>query len=170
MPGSGKGTVSKLLLKELGSDIRYYNVGGILREQASKDEHIKQVHSRGGLVNSDRVLSIFDDALQQEQYLCDGSPRRPEEAEYVLQHDLWKESPGYLIYLSLDEKTAMERLLTRGRFDDKEDIINNRIEEFNEITMQSIRLFEDAGRIITVSAEEKPEEVCSSVIKALSEL
>ena len=166
-PGSGKGTVSKLLLEALNSDVRYYNVGGILREQALTDAHIKKVHEEGGLVKSDRVLSIFDDALTQEQYLCDGSPRRPEEASYILDHASWIESPGYLIHLELSEEIARERLLNRGRFDDKDEIINKRFEEYRDTTMQSIRLFNEKNRVITIQAIQTPKIVCSNIIKAL---
>ncbi len=170
IPGSGKGTVSKLLLEALSNDIRYYNVGGILREQASQDEHIKKVHADGGLVDSNRVLKIFDDVLMQEQFICDGSPRKLNEAEYIFNHLAWARSPGYLVHLDLDTSIARERLEHRGRFDDTPETIQNRFDNYFENTVQSIDLFKRKKRLVTVNAEASPTIVCDTIIKALSEL
>lgn len=171
IPGSGKGTVSELLLKELdNSSIRYYNVGGILREQAEKDKHIKETHAAGGLVTSDRVLNIFEDALSQEQFIADGSPRRPEEADFILSHPSWLQNPGYLIHLRLDPDVAKERLLARGRFDDTETTIQKRFDDYSKYTLESVEKFRKQGRVIGVVASTTPSEVCASILRALSHL
>lgn len=166
-PGSGKGTVSKLLLESLGDTVRYYNVGGILREQADQDSHIKTTHAAGGLVNSDRVLSIFDDALSQDSFLVDGSPRKAAEGQFVLDHSKWQDNPGWLIYLDIERDVARERLLARGRFDDTEEVISKRLENhFNE-TIKSVELFRKAKRVIDVRADETPEVVARTIMQAL---
>lgn len=169
MPGSGKGTVSRLLLDKLGSDITYYNVGSILREQASSDNHIKTIHAAGGLVNSDRVLNIFDDALSQQNYLVDGSPRKENEAEYILSHQAWKDNPGTLVHLSLDSSIAKDRLLSRSRFDDKPEIIENRMKAYFEDTIRSVEKFKQASALIEVDATKTPEQVADDILKAISQ-
>ena len=169
MPGAGKGTVSKLLLTHF-KDVRYYDVGSILREQASQDKHIKEIHAAGGLVDSNRVLSIFDDALSQDSYIVDGSPRRPNEADYILDHDSWESDPGYLVHLKLDPVLAKSRLLARGRFDDTESVLENRLSGYFDTTIQSVEKFTDAKRVITVDATGTPDQVATAVIKALQDM
>jgi adenylate kinase family enzyme len=166
LAGSGKGTVSKLLLDLLNdSSLKYYNVGEILRSRSEEDNHIKQIHAAGGLVNSDRVLDIFENALQQDSFIVDGSPRKQAEAEFVLNHPNWKSNPGYLIHLEVDIDIARKRLETRKRFDDSPDIMSRRFEGFKQDTMKSINAFQDAGRLFTVDASQSPKEVCYDILK-----
>jgi len=170
-PGSGKGTMSELLLSKLNNpSVRYYNVGGILREQAEKDQHIKDTHAAGGLVTSDRVLGIFEDALSQDSFVCDGSPRRPEEAEFILSHSKWISNPGLLIHLKINAELAKERLMSRGRFDDTEATIQKRFEDYKLHTLKSVEKFARHKQLVEVDASARPEEVCNSVLRVLYEL
>jgi adenylate kinase family enzyme len=164
-PGSGKGTISNILLSFFTlEDVSYYNVGELLRSRAATDEHIRSVHAAGGLVDSNRVLGIFDNALSKRSYIVDGSPRKLEEAQYVLNHSKWKEDPGYLIHLDLDIEISRQRLKSRGRFDDLSDeVLDRRFKEFVESTSRSIELFRQEGRLITVDANQLPKDVCSDI-------
>lgn len=165
-PGSGKGTISSLLVNMLPDYIHHYNVGGILREQAKNgDSHILQVHSAGGLVDSDKVLAIFDEALGKDSFILDGSPRKPNEAEFILQHPKWKERPGYLIHLDLPLDLARERLLSRGRFDDQPEVVEQRFAAFFDQTTKSIELFGD--KCIRVNAGQAPVTVVSDILTEL---
>lgn len=168
-PGSGKTSVSELLMESL-SDYRYYDVGAILREQAANDEHIREVHAAGGIVNSDRVLNIFEDALSQQNAFVCGSPRKPGEASFILSHDLWKQSPGYLIDLDVSDEIAKARLSKRGRFDDGLDVVNERFRVYKEETKESVKLFQEANRVIRVDATGTPEEVRDTILYAISRL
>ena len=170
LPGSGKGTISKILRDHYGNSTRYYDVGAILREQATEDNHIKQVHAKGGLVDSDRVLNIFDDALSQDSYIVDGSPRKPNEAQYILTHPKWLDDPGILIHLNLDANVAKQRLLQRGRFDDAENILETRMQRYFDTTVQSVEAFTNANRCITIDAANDPNTVATTIIKALWDL
>jgi len=163
--GSGKTTISNSLVKHL--EVKCYDVGSILRDRASKDEHIKSIHQAGGLVNSDRVLGIFDEALSEDRWLLSGSPRRPEEADYILSHKDWIKDPGYLIYLKLDPETAKRRLLDRGRQDDSISIIDKRLEEHISITKKSVEKFQEAGRVITIDAAQSQNEVYLNILREL---
>lgn len=165
LPGSGKTTVSDKLARHMR--MKYFDVGAILRSQADEDQHIKSVHQEGGLVNSNRVLGIFDQALQEERWLLSGSPRKPEEAEYILDHPSWKEDPGYLVYLKLDPEIAKARLLARGRHDDTEQAIDKRLMEHFSITRLSAEKFEAQGRAIIVDASKDKLQVYLDIIEEL---
>lgn len=162
-PGSGKGTISKVLVDTLDSHIHYFNVGSILRERALQgDQHIKQVHAAGGLVRSDKVLDIIQEALRCESFILDGSPRRPEEASFIVNSSEWINSPGFLIHLDIEDALAKERLLARGRFDDNINAIENRLEGFNSITTESIKVF--GNRSITISANQPPQKIVQDIL------
>ena len=168
LPGSGKGTISQALVTKLAEvQPTYYNVGEILRERAAQDEHIKSIHAQGGLVSSNKVYDIFENVLEQKAFVCDGSPRRPEEAKFILEHPKWINNPGKLVYLELQQSVAFQRLLSRGRFDDTENVIRKRFQDFEEITLRSIDLFRENNQLIKVNANQ---DIDSIVKKILSEL
>jgi adenylate kinase len=166
-PGSGKGTVSNELVRRL-PQAYYISVGAYLREKAKQDSHISQIHSQGGLVDSSKVLHVFDDVLSKESFICDGSPRKANEASYVLNHPLWIENQGLLLYLEVDLNVARNRLLARGRFDDTKDLIDKRLEEFQTETMQSIELFKERNLLLTFDASVNPSQVADEIMRKLS--
>lgn len=169
LPGSGKGTISNKLIDALKEqNVAYYNVGEILRSQADTDQHIRAVHASGGLVRSDRVFNIFDSVLSNKAFICDGSPRRPEEASFILQHPFWKKSPGKLLFIDVPQNVAFKRLLSRGRFDDTESIIKKRFEDFNQITLKSIELFRQANALIAVDGNQNIENIIKQVTDSLA--
>lgn len=165
-PGSGKGTISSLLMDFFNNEsVKYYNVGEILRGRWQDDDHIKEVHAAGGIVDSDRVMGIFDEALDHEWFLLDGSPRKENEAQYILNHPKWKSNPGYLIYLKIDPEAARNRLLLRKRFDDTPDVMDRRFEAFLKETTKSIQAFDSAKRLLTVDASQDAKAVCYDILK-----
>lgn len=162
MPGSGKTTIAENLVEDLL--VPFYDVGAILRSQASSDSHIAKIHKEGGLVNSNRVLGIFEQALENDNFLLCGSPRKANEAQFILNHPNWINNPGWLIHLELDVKLAKQRLISRKRFDDlDQDILDKRFEDFFLHTMESIRLFEQKDRVLTIDGSRSPKEIINSI-------
>lgn len=168
IPGSGKTTIAERLVERLGTPL--YDVGAILRQQSFKDAHIASIHKEGGLVNSDRVLGIFEEALSQDSFLLCGSPRKKNEAKFILEHQKWKQNPGWLIYLELDKRLAKERLFSRGRFDDlDEKTLEKRFSDFESHTLDSIGLFKEQGRILTLDGSMTPDLIADKVLHFLEE-
>lgn len=166
-PGSGKGTVSSLLNEKL-KEIKYYNVGQILRERAMQgDAHIKETHQAGGLVSTDKVLDIIENAIQQDSFILDGSPRRPEEAKFIVNHLSYQERPVILIHLNVSDDVARARLQLRNRFDDLPEVIDRRFKDFDEITRQSIEKFREVDALIEVDASLSPDQVVENILKCL---
>jgi len=165
--GSGKGLISDMLVRKI-KEIKYYSVGQLLREKANQDSHIKSIHAQGGLVDSNKVLDIFEEALDNESFLLDGSPRRPEEAEFILNHPKWIENPGVLLYLKASDDVVKERLFSRQRFDDDPILVEKRLANFEEITLQSINLFYEKGRVIEIDADKDSEIVFKECMEKLN--
>ena len=155
LPGSGKNTVGELL-KTNYPNVDICDVGSALRQRAEADKHIKDTHKEGGLVSSDRVMGIFEEYLAKDEWILLGSPRRPNEAQWILDGN---SDPGYLVYLKVPYEVAKQRLLSRGRFDDTEEVISRRFADFETYTMKSIELYQEANRLIEVDATRSPEEI-----------
>lgn len=163
-PGSGKGTVCKIIT-DIYTVAKHYDVGQMLRDK--KDQTIYQVQKEGGLVDSSNVLGIFDEALSNNNFILDGSPRKEKEAEYVLNHKDWIKDPGHLIKINTSKEVCVERLLKRGRFDDNKEAIEKRFELFEKETMRSIELFRSQGRLIEVDGNQTPEQIYKDIYMQL---
>ena len=162
-PGSGKGTICKKINETF--DIKHFDVGQMLRDR--NDESIKKVQAEGGLVDSKNVLSIFDEALNLDQFVLDGSPRKEAEAIYVLSHPNWLRDPGYLIKINTPKDVCIERLLKRGRFDDTPEAIEKRFDIFIMETMRSIELFREQGRLLEVDGNGTPDQIHDEIVQFL---
>ena len=62
----------------------------------------------------------------------------------------------------------MERMLSRGRADDNEDVIRNRLEVYREKTAPLISFYKDKGLLISVPAEGSMEAVTQRIVGVLS--
>ena len=69
--------------------------------------------------------------------------------------------------LELDDAVLIERLLTRGRADDNEAVIRNRLEVYREKTAPLISFYCDKGLLIQVPAQGSVEEISDRIVKSL---
>ena len=100
VPGSGKDTIRNLLtekLKDQYPNLYSVDVGTILRDRSKQDQEIKSDQIAGAIVQSNKVLDIFEEILSCEHFIVSGSPRRKEEAEWITDHSSWKANPGELV-------------------------------------------------------------------------
>lgn len=146
-PGSGKGTQKSLLAGFLEGRTGDFPViietGQILRDfKKEKDTLVKQlladVMERGGLVPSAFPISgwvqtLLKEAGHSEHIIIDGAGRKLLEAIIIVELlQFFPESHIHIVYLDVHDGEVMERLLKRGREDDKEDIINTRLEAYKD--------------------------------------
>ncbi|MCD6381521.1 MAG: adenylate kinase [Candidatus Aenigmarchaeota archaeon] len=114
-PGSGKGTYSSRLAKELG--IPHISTGDLLREEVSKGSELgkkaKEYMDKGELVPNEIVLEILKQRLQQPDcekgFILDGFPRNLEQAKIL---DEITEIDK-VIYLDVPDEIIIERLSNR---------------------------------------------------------
>lgn len=125
--GSGKSTQGKLLAQFLG--LPYISTGDLFREMGGE---IKQILDQGKLVDDQTTVKIVEAKLNGEEYrngfILDGYPRTMEQIKLF--------DPGFdkVIYLDLSDKEATKRLLTRGREDDMEELIAERLRNYHRET------------------------------------
>ena len=168
-PGSGKSTHSKYLIDHF--DITHIYPGGMLRKEVEKGSEIgKQVKSiidRGEFVPNQIVLDLIKDKVEKSPkgYILDGWPRYMEQVE-----DMHKAEIGYdyAVFLDVSREEVLKRLLARGRADDTEEIINNRIELYKKETGPVIEYMRKRPGFITVNSEQgTPEETANEIIKRI---
>ncbi len=167
-PGAGKGTQAQLLAAE--RDLLHLSTGELLRAEVQAGtelgEQAKAVMARGELVSDDLVLAIVKTRLLSHDggWLLDGFPRNLAQAEALgeLLEEL-NQPIEHVVLLELDDGILLHRLLSRGRDDDNEAVIRNRLEVYREQTAPLIAFYRQLGLIREVEAEGAVEAVAGRI-------
>lgn len=155
-PGAGKGTQSARLVEKY--NLTYISTGDILREEIKAGSELgmmaKSVIEKGGLASDEIIVQIIEQKIKRNPYangfLFDGFPRTIVQA-YILEGMLFKMNTRLTCMLSLEvpKKELITRLRERGkssgRVDDTEEVIQNRLKEYDEKTIPVAKFYEDKG-------------------------
>ena len=173
-PGAGKGTQASRLCDTHG--LRHLATGDLLRSEVSAGSSLgkeaEAVMNRGELVSDDLVLAIVRSqltALNGQGWLLDGFPRNVAQAEALepLLGEL-QQSIETVVLLELDDEVLVERLLGRGRADDNESVIRNRLEVYREQTAPLIDYYRSKGLLIAVDAQGSVEAITTRLEASLA--
>jgi adenylate kinase len=170
-PGAGKGTQAERLADRRG--LLHLSTGELLRAEVRAGtplgQEAEQVMARGELVSDALVLAIVRGRLEDHSggWLLDGFPRNLPQAEALdgLLGELEQQIEA-VILLELDDALLIERMLARGRSDDNEDAIRNRLEVYREQTEPLIGYYRGLGLLHAVDASGTIEAI-SGRIEAL---
>ena len=170
-PGSGKSTYTEYLIKHF--DITHIYPGGMLRKEIEKGTEIgqiaKDIVSKGEFVPNQIVLDLISKKVEESPkgYVLDGWPRYMKQVQ-----DMEKAEIGYdyAVFLNVSTEEVMRRLLARGRADDTEEIIKNRIELYKKETGPVVEYFRGKPGFIEVMAEGgTPESIAKEIIKRIED-
>ena len=168
-PGSGKSTYTEYLIKHF--NITHIYPGGMLRKEVEKGSEIgkiaKSIIDRGEFVPNQIVLELIKDKIEKSPkgYVLDGWPRYMQQVE-----DMEKNEIGYdyAVFLDVSRDEVLRRLLARGRADDTEEIINNRIELYKKETGPVIEYMRGRPGFLEIKAEGgTPEETANEIIRKI---
>ena len=169
-PGSGKSTYSKFITKHF--QIPHVYTGDMMRSLAQQDTEIgrkvKSALDKGDYVDTKIVLDTLEARLQRKDtkrgYVLDGFPRSMQQVREMERRNI-----GYdhVVFLDVAEDEVVRRLTSRGRADDKPDIIKNRIAVYKRETMPVIKHFENKILNIRVEGGEQIEDVAANIIDRL---
>lgn len=119
-PGTGKGTVGKMLSKEFG--IPHISMGEIFRSYSKKHtklaQEAKKYMEAGILVPDEITCKLIENRLNEPDvdtgFILDGFPRNAEQAD-KLQEILSKQGKAIniVVYLSLPDEEIIDRVLKR---------------------------------------------------------
>ena len=168
-PGSGKSTYTEYLIKHF--NITHIYPGGMLRKEVEKGseigQQVKSIIDRGEFVPNQIVLDLITKKVEQspQGYVLDGWPRYMQQVE-----DMEKAEIGYdyAVFLDVSREEVLRRLLARGRADDTEEIINNRIELYKKETGPVVEYMRNRPGFLEIKAEGgTPEETANEIIRRI---
>ena len=173
-PGAGKGTQAARLCET--HSIKHLSTGDLLRSEVAAGTTLGQeaeaVMNRGELVSDELVLAIVESqmkALNGAGWLLDGFPRTVPQAEALDKLlETMKQPIDAVVLLELDDGVLIERLLARGRADDTEAVIRNRLEVYRDKTAPLIDFYAAKGLLISVEAQGSVDAISERLETALS--
>jgi adenylate kinase len=171
-PGAGKGTQAEKLVEKLG--IPQISTGDLFRHNISRGTKLgleaKKYLDAGDLVPASLTNALVDDRLNDadvaDGFILDGFPRSVEQAE-ALRDMLAKRNLKLdaVLEFRVSEDELLERLKSRGRADDTEEVILNRMKVYRDETAPLLDYYSDELR--TVDAVGSLDEVFARALRAL---
>ena len=169
-PGAGKGTQAKVLSERC--EVPHISTGDILRAAVKAETELgrkaESYMKAGELVPDDLILDLIRERLGQEDtangWLFDGFPRNVEQAKFL--HNLLTgidQTCEVVINLEVPDDELVSRMLSRGRADDKEDVIRNRLEVYREQTEPLITFYRAQSLLVSVDGNQ-PQEAVSETL------
>jgi adenylate kinase len=173
--GSGKGTQLERLCKRM--QIVGISTGEILRQKIANNTPLgfqaKPYVEKGELVPDQLMIQFIRQRLLQSDvtqgWLLDGYPRtafQGEELDFLL--DELQQKLNWAIYLQVSESVMKERSMVRSLVDDQPQIIERRIQMFQDITLHLLEYYDARHRLLTINGEQSPDLVEQEILRKLN--
>jgi adenylate kinase len=166
-PGAGKGTQAVAIVKKY--NLFHVSTGDLFRKALSEGNQLgnkaKSFMERGELVPDEIVLQIVAINLPENVgYLFDGFPRNVNQAK-ILDHMLetMNKSIDAVLNIHVDESELVKRLLGRGRSDDNQETILNRLRVYEEKTSPLINYYEAKNILFRINGNQPVEQVTEQI-------
>jgi adenylate kinase len=178
-PGSGKGTQTDAIIARYG--VATVATGDLLRAEVAAGTELglraKPYMDAGNLVPFDIVLGMIERGLQTlaktnpKGFMMDGFPRDLAQAEALDEIlDRISQPLDLVLFFEVDYEEIVKRLLGRGRADDNEATIRNRLQVFEEKTAPLIEYYTRKGLLRTVKGTGTIDEIGQRVQAVLDEI
>ena len=162
-PGSGKTTQALKISKDL--NICIVKTGEMLRVLSAQDipqaPKLREVMDKGELVDNQFTAEIIKEKLKGEDcklgFVMDGYPRD------VNQLNFFDPKFDLVTHLKISKKEAKKRLLKRGRSDDTQEAIENRIKIQGEKLLGLLEHYRSI--LFSVDGERSIEQVSAEIEK-----
>lgn len=173
-PGAGKGTQSEYIIKKF--KLFYISTGDILRKELANETKLglqaKSIIAQGGLVSDEIIVQIIEKTIRSNPdvngFLFDGFPRTFVQA-YILEGLMIKLNTtlDLLISIEVPEEESVARLIERGkisgRMDDNEEVIRNRLNEYNNKTLPVLKFFKERGNYRSINGLQSIDKVRADI-------
>jgi adenylate kinase len=171
-PGAGKGTQAEKLAEKL--EIPQISTGELFRQNIGDGTKLgleaKRYLDAGDLVPSDLTNQLVDDRLDHADaangFILDGYPRSVEQAKAL--HEMLERRGtdiDAVLEFRVSEDELFQRLKARGRADDTEEVIRNRMKVYRDETAPLLEYY--SGQLKTVDAVGSLDEVFARALRAL---
>jgi adenylate kinase len=146
-PGAGKGTQAERLAECLGA---LHLATGVMLRQAVDDGtelgiKAKAIMERGDLVPDDLVIAMLMERTGDSHrgFILDGFPRNVPQA-HALDESL-DAAIDTVLLIEVPDDELVKRMLNRGRSDDTEETVRNRLNVYKEQTEPLIAFYQERG-------------------------
>ena len=179
-PGSGKGTQSIILNKKFG--LVQLSTGEIIRENIEKKTklglQVKNLVDNGEFVSDEIILSIISKRISEDDcskgFILDGFPRNLNQASKFDEILLEKNKKiDFVIELNVSKKNLYKRIENRAiesneaRADDKEEILKNRLNIYDEQTKPLVPYYKKAELHFEVDGMKSIDEISLEIEKII---
>jgi adenylate kinase len=169
--GSGKSVQGRMLADEFG--LPWLSTGEFLRMLISGEKRKEMV--AGKLLGDQEIIAlvqkIFSVVDVDHQFVLDGFPRTGAQADWLLNQVKHEQLDlTAIVHLKADREVVKSRLLSRARQDDTETAIAERFDEYEQVTMPIVDMFQQAGcKVVEVDGEQPVETVHQAITAALKD-
>ena len=171
-PGAGKGTQARKLAEKLG--IPQISTGELFRQNIKEGTELgleaKRYLDAGDLVPSELTNKLVEERISQpdaaEGFILDGYPRSVDQAK-ALQRMLEARDAkiNAVLEFQVCEEELLKRLKDRGRADDTEEVIHNRMNVYRDETAPLLEYYRNVLK--PVDAVGSFDEVFARAVAAL---
>lgn len=170
-PGSGKGTQSAQLIQHF--HLTHLSTGDMLRAEVAANSDLGQqaqaVMAKGQLVSDEIIIAMIAQRLSENGALFDGFPRTLAQAQ-ALDTLLAGKSQQIdcVIHLQVENEEIITRMLARGRADDEESIIRQRLTVYTEQTAPLIAYYQEQGKLHSIQGSGEVSAISQQIIDVIN--
>ncbi|MCP4654494.1 MAG: adenylate kinase [bacterium] len=173
-PNSGKGTQAVTVAERLG--IPAISTGAMLRAAVASGtqlgKRVEDVMACGQLVDDELMAEVVRERLGHDDaaagFLLDGYPRTVDQAETLAEIlDTIGAAIDDVVLIDAPEEILARRALGRGRVDDREEVVRDRLRVYREKTAPLVEFYETDGSLRRVDGDQTIEEVGRDVVAVL---
>jgi adenylate kinase len=165
-PGAGKGTQAQAVAQ--AGHIPHISTGEILRSAVAERTELGQkaqtYMDQGELVPDQLMLDLVEERLNQADaqtgWILDGFPRTVAQATFLetLLERLQRPC-DHVINFEVPDEILVSRLLGRGRADDTEEVIRNRLAVYHRQTAPLIDFYRERNQLLSIDGNQSIELV-----------
>jgi adenylate kinase len=174
-PGAGKGTQAQHLCDNLS--IPLLAVGDILRAEIAGETDLGKLAvsyvEKGELVPDEILIRFIGRRLLLwdvfNGWVLEGYPRtafQAEELDFLLD-DLAQEL-DWAVWLKVPTEVLLSRSIERDRSDDEPEILQRRLDLYEERTMPILEYYEYRHKLLTINGDQSPEQVQQDILKVVN--
>ncbi len=171
-PGAGKGTQAQVLCQRLG--VPAISTGDMLREAVAEGSElgakVQGIMASGALVDDATMAEVVRERLAKPDagcgFLLDGYPRTLPQAETLagILREAGRDLDAVLL-VDVPADELVRRALLRGRADDKEEVIRERLRVYREKTEPLIGYYRERGLLRELDGNRPVEEVTARMLE-----
>ncbi len=174
--GSGKSTQAKIIskLKKYTHIVESDLLHNFVTQNNKESKQVQKIIKKGEMVPfeiSCDVLFKKINSLKSKKIIVDGFPRTINQA-HVIDYFLYKKKHNLLgiVYIDLNKKECIKRLLLRKREDDTLKIINKRLKIYFKETSVVLDYYKQKDKLIKINGNQTIEKVTNEILNKIKKI